>query len=258
MTLPVVDPPDGDGGEDEEDRDGECDAPTVAGVLLAAGTSSRFGERNKLLSSVGADGEPVVRRAAATLVDARVEPVLAVVGHEAERVRDALSGLPVGFVENPDFREGQSTSVRAGVAALDTDVDAAVVALGDMPSVAPDAVDALVAAYRAGAGDALAAAHDGRRGNPVLFDARYFEELAGVEGDVGGRELLLREGVLVETGDPGVRRDVDVPEDLEPDAAADPALDPGSDAGANGEGNADPDGTPGAGSDPGPAPDGTE
>lgn len=201
MSLPVVDPPD----------DREVDA-AVAGILLAAGTSSRFGSGNKLLATV--DGTPVVRRAAETLVAAPVDPVVVVVGYEAERVRTALAGLPVTSVENPDFRDGQATSVSVGVDAIADRAAAAVFALGDMPFVAPDTVRALVAAYADGAGDALAAACEGQRGNPVLFDARYFGDLQDLSGDVGGRQILQQEGTLVETGDPGVRRDIDRPEDL--------------------------------------------
>jgi len=187
---------------------------SVAGVLLAAGTSTRFGDRNKLLATVEGTGAPVVRRAASTLLASRVDGVTVVVGHEDERVRAALDGLDVAVVENPDYRDGQATSVRAGVRAVRDRADAAVLALGDMPFVAPASVDALVDVYLTGRGDALAVAHEGRRGNPVLFDARYFDDLAAVEGDVGGRAILLREGRLVETGDPGVRRDVDTPADL--------------------------------------------
>jgi molybdenum cofactor cytidylyltransferase len=237
--LPVVRGDDGAATVDGPD--------TVAGVLLAAGTGSRFADGNKLLATV--DGEPIVRRAARTLLDAPVDPVVVVTGHEAERVRGALSSLPVRFVHNDDYAAGQATSVRTGVRALvegldgesgrdrgagrasdgdwthqadgtrrpDTGVvDAAVFALGDMPFVTPATVRALVAAYRAGHGTALAAAYRGERGNPVLFDRRYFDRLAAVEGDVGGRELLVHgdDSALVETGDPGVRRDVDTRTDL--------------------------------------------
>jgi molybdenum cofactor cytidylyltransferase len=203
--LPVVDPPTADV---DAVRDG-----SVAGVLLAAGTSSRFGEENKLLARV--DGDPLVRRAGRTLAAAGVEPRVAVLGHEADRVAGALDGLGFRFVRNPDYAAGQATSVGAGVDAV-SGASAAVFALGDMPAVDPATVGALVAAYRAGAGTALAAAFDGRRGNPVLFDARHFDALADVAGDVGGREILLDgdESALVETGDPGVCRDVDTPADL--------------------------------------------
>ena len=204
--LPVVDPP-------PDAETGTRDA-TVAGVLLAAGTSSRFGETNKLLADL--DGVPLVRYAGWTLARGAVDPLVAVVGADGERVAAALEGLGFAVVENRAYESGQATSVRAGVRALE-DARGAVFALGDMPFVDPGTVDALVAAHRAGLGTALAAACNGERGNPVLFDERYFEALTDVSGDVGGREILLTGGnsVLVETGDPGVRRDVDEQADLE-------------------------------------------
>ncbi|MFB6303750.1 MAG: NTP transferase domain-containing protein [Haloferacaceae archaeon] len=202
--LPVVAPP-------FDAPDGP--PPDVAGVLLAAGTGSRFGEGNKLLADLA--GDPLVRHAARALV-AALDRVVVVVGHEADAVEAALAGLDVRTVRNPDYERGQSTSVAAGVAAV-RDADAAVFALGDMPRVRPETVRTLVAAYRAGAGTALAAACEGRRGNPVLFDAVHFDALGDVDGDVGGREILLGgdRSALVETGDPGVVRDVDRPGDLE-------------------------------------------
>lgn len=197
MTLPVVHP--------SAQRTHET---TVAGVVLAAGTSSRFGGENKLLADV--DGQSMVRRSVETLLEADIDRVVVVVGHEAERVRDALADLDVRFVENPAYNSGQASSVAAGVRALG-DVDAAVFALGDMPYVAPESVDALVAAHESGAGSALAAGFDGVRGNPVLFDSRHFAALASTGGDTGGKSVFLAadDAAVVETGDPGVLRDVD-------------------------------------------------
>lgn len=187
----------------------------IAGVLLAAGTSSRYGDVNKLLEPV--DGEPMVRRSTATLLEAGLDPVVVVLGHEAERVREALTGLDVTFVHNSEYAAGQATSVRAGVEALPEDVDAAVFALGDMPWVDVETIDRLIDVYFAGQGSALAAAFEGDRGNPVLWDAAHFGALADQSGDVGGRDLLFSTdgAVLVETGDPGVRRDVDRPDELQ-------------------------------------------
>lgn len=217
--LPVVDPPaePSVAGDAAGDLSGGAlpGRPAVHGVLLAAGTSSRFGDRNKLLAEV--DGEPIVRRAARTLLGAALSGVTVVVGHEAAAVRDAVADLDVRVVYAPDYAEGQSRSVRTGVrAAAATGADAVLIALGDMPDVDPASVNALVAAYAAGEGTALAAAHEGTRGNPVLFDRRFFEALTDVSGDVGGRRILRSaEGAaLVETGDPGVRRDVDTRADL--------------------------------------------
>lgn len=208
FEVPAVDPPD-------PPPDTRSDA-RVVGVVLAAGTSTRFGAANKLLASI--EDEPIVRLSVRTLLDARTAPVVVVVGYEADRVREALSGLDVRIVANEAYEAGQSTSVRTGVAAArEVDADAVVIALGDMPFVAPDTVNRLIDAHAAGAGDALAAAVDGERGNPVLFDARFFDDFTDVEGDTGGRRILLEsdDAALVETGDPGVRRDVDTPDDLD-------------------------------------------
>lgn len=220
VTLPVVTPP------FEGSRSDVSPTPdaSVAGVLLAAGTSSRFDGSNKLLEPLAgsepesseSDADPLVRHAARTLLRAtELDAVAVVVGYESDRVRDALDEFDVAFVENPDAERGQATSVRAGVD-WDGEYDALVFALGDMPRVDPGSVDRLVDAYRAGVGDALAAACDGTRGNPVLFAARHFDALADTEGDTGGREILLdgENSALVETDDSGVLVDIDTREDL--------------------------------------------
>ncbi|WP_254538374.1 nucleotidyltransferase family protein [Halomarina litorea] len=189
---------------------------SVWGVLLAAGTSSRYGDRNKLLERF--DGEPLVRRAAESLAAAPLDGVVAVVGHQSSAVRDAVDGVVSDVCANEEYERGQSMSVRTGVEAVrDHGADAVVVALGDMPTVRPATVGLLVDAYERGVGTALAAAYEGRRGNPVLFDARHFDALAAVDGDVGGRGVLLASagGALVATDDPGVVRDVDAPSDLD-------------------------------------------
>jgi molybdenum cofactor cytidylyltransferase len=163
------------------------------------------------------DGEPLVRRAANTLVDSSVDSTTVVIGHQCDRIRDTLIGLPINFAENSAYREGQSTSVRAGIKSICDryeSVDAVVFALGDMPFVQSSSIDTLLTAYRSGLGTALAAAYEGERGNPALFDVTHFDTLADIEGDMGGRKILLRKGILVETGDPGVLRDVDTLDDM--------------------------------------------
>lgn len=125
----------------------------------------------------------------------------------------ALVDLPVETVRNPAYEHGQATSVATGIGALPDRIDAAVVALGDMPFVDPETVDALIATYRAGSKTALAAAYRGTRGNPVLFAANLLDDLTSISDDSGGRHVLLGNdrSALVETADPGVIRDVDVP-----------------------------------------------
>lgn len=193
---------------------GSAATPRVAGVVFAGGRSSRFGDGNKLLASL--DGEPVVRHAASTLVDADLADTVVVLGHEAAAVRSAVTDLGARCVMNSAYERGMSTSVVRGVRAV-ANADAVVFLPGDMPLVASDTVGLLVRGYRAGIGTALAAAHDGRRGNPVLFGHTHFEDLRSLDGDTGGLPVLLdgTDSALVETGDPGTRRDVDTGADLD-------------------------------------------
>jgi molybdenum cofactor cytidylyltransferase len=187
----------------------------VRGVVLAAGTSSRYGAANKLTATV--DGEPVVRRATRALTESALDGVTVVVGHDADGARAALSDLDVAIRVNDQCRAGQSTSLREGIRdATERGADAALIGLGDMPWVEPRTVDLLIEAYRRGVADILAATDECERGNPTLFASQYFETLADIEGDVGGRELLTESGeaVGIETDDPGVRRDIDEPADL--------------------------------------------
>ncbi|EMA47523.1 molybdopterin-guanine dinucleotide biosynthesis protein A [Halococcus morrhuae DSM 1307] len=188
--------------------------PTVVGVLLAAGGSSRFGERNKLLAEI--DGKPLVRRAARTLLDSRVSRVVAVLGHQSSAVQEVLADFDVAFVANDAYEHGLSTSVERGArAAADGDADAAIFLPGDMPFVESATVDLLVDCFAGGVADAAAAAYEGQRGNPVLFGADHFDALCAVDGDVGGKDVLLDDGVLLDTDDAGVVMDIDTQDDLE-------------------------------------------
>jgi molybdenum cofactor cytidylyltransferase len=191
----------------------ETPTPPVAGVVLAAGRGSRFGSGNKLLAEV--DGEPVVRRAARTLVEADLPSVTVVVGHEATAVQAAVDGLGVDVAHNPAYPDGQSTSVREGVERA-SGTAAALFLPGDMPFVDGATVGSIVDAYRADLGDAVAPVYGGRRGNPVLFDRTHFEALRAVQGDVGGRSVFLDadRSVCLSVPDPGVRVDIDTRADL--------------------------------------------
>ncbi|MFC4405557.1 nucleotidyltransferase family protein [Haloarchaeobius iranensis] len=187
---------------------------SVVGVLLAAGTASRFGDGQKLLAEL--DGEPLVHHAARTLLDANVDGIVAVLGDRRERVAAAL---PEGVetVHNPDYAEGQATTVARGVrAAADRGADAAVIALGDMPCVDAGTVAALVDAFRGTGSDIVVPTAEGRRGNPVLFGAAHFDTLQSVSGDRGGRALFDSYPVeRVAVADPGIHLDVDTEDDMQ-------------------------------------------
>lgn len=185
------------------------DRPKVAAVVLAAGRATRFGG-DKLTTPVG--GIPMVRRAAEAAMASQASPVIVVTGHDEAGVRAALAGLDgIRLVHNPDFADGQSTSLKAGLAAVPESCEAAVVMLADMPLVDAAVVDAVIAGYRPQAGSLIVVPrHEGRRGNPVLWSRRYFAELAAVEGDRGGRDLLKRHGEAVAEVDAGPAVTVDV------------------------------------------------
>jgi molybdenum cofactor cytidylyltransferase len=135
-------------------------------------------------------GEPLIRHTLQRVLASSLDEVILVVGHEADEVRDTVADLPVKCVFNPDAAAGQSTSVRAGLAALSSDVEAAVFILGDQPGIDPAVIDALVAAWRTSGAAVAAPRYQDRMGNPVLFDRRVFPELAALEGDTGARPVV--------------------------------------------------------------------
>lgn len=201
-----------EGGETRPETEG---APRVAAVILAAGRSRRMGGPNKLVATVG--GRPLVRIAAEAALASRAESVVVVTGHRADEVATALDGLETRLVHNPDYAEGLSTSLKAGIAALPEDVDGAVVMLADMPGVDAQTIDQLIESFDPESGALVVLpTFQGKRGNPVLWSKRLFPELLTVEGDTGGRHLLgtHRDAVVeVETGR-AVAVDVDTPEAL--------------------------------------------
>ena len=188
----------------------------VAAIVLAAGRSTRMGGPNKLLEEVG--GKPLVRIAAEQALASRARPVIVVTGHQRERVAAALEGLPVTLVHNPDYADGLSTSLRAGIAAVPAEADGTIVCLGDMPQVTPGLIDKLIASLDPERGALVVVPTiAGKRGNPVVWSRRFFADLAALDGDVGARHLIgsYAEAVAeVPVEDAGALLDVDTPEAL--------------------------------------------
>lgn len=199
-------------------RDRLAPAPSsrlrLAAIVLAAGRAQRMGETKQLADL---SGIPMIRRTVENIRAADLGEVIVVTGHDAERVGAALRGLPVTIVRNPDYADGLSTSLRAGLEALPPETDAALVALGDMPSVSPADIDRLIAAFDPAEGRSIVVpVHQGKRGNPVLWGAAYFAEMKMLTGDAGAKRLLADypEAVTeVELG-AGILADIDTPADL--------------------------------------------
>lgn len=181
----------------------------IAGVLLAAGSSTRFGKQ-KLLQPW--DGEPLVRRSAAALVQAGLTPVIAVIQEDA-RLRTALAGLAVRLLVNPKPAEGVSGSIRLGIAALPPETQATLVAVADQPHLTAEGISVLLAAFRPGA--IVAPRYGAVLGNPRIYDRAFFAELMSLTGDRGGQVLADRHpDAVIEVELPEIMgRDIDRPAD---------------------------------------------
>ena len=186
----------------------------VAGIVLAAGTSSRMG-RNKLFLTL--DGESVLRRAVRQAAAAGLDPIVVVLGHEADRVRQELSGLACVTVVNPDYDRGINFSLRAGLAAVPAETAATVVMLADMPFVTAEMIATLVRCYRERTAPLVISDYEGVNAPPMLYDRSLFEELRTMEGEGCGRQVVRKhrgEAAVVQWPASALT-DLDVPGDYE-------------------------------------------
>jgi molybdenum cofactor cytidylyltransferase len=179
----------------------------IAGLVLAAGLSRRMGQP-KLLLPIG--GKPLLRWSVEGLLP-HVDFLIVVTPPDDAPIREALDGLTVRFVVNPNPEAGQGTSIAAGVAALPADTDAVVIALGDQPRLPAGLVPALVEALRRERRPIAAPVYRGVQGTPVVFAASVFDELRALDGDAGARAVVRRDPARVAT----IALDIDMPPDVD-------------------------------------------
>jgi molybdenum cofactor cytidylyltransferase len=188
----------------------------VAGIVLAAGGASRFGQPKQLLTL---NGESLVHRSARIALEAGLSPVIVVIGAYDSEIRQAVADLPVGFVQNPDWSAGQSTSLQAGLSALPGRVCSAVFLLVDQPEIPVEVLQSLVRAHSRTLAPIAAPRVAGRRANPVLLDRVTFPSLHELRGDTGARPLFSDPDrfpvAWVEWDDPSLLLDVDTPQDYQ-------------------------------------------
>jgi CTP:molybdopterin cytidylyltransferase MocA len=204
---------------------------SIAGVVLAAGSSARMG-RNKLLLEL--EGERVIRRAVRRTLEAGLDPTLVVLGHDADEVRGALAGLPCRPVLNPDWADGMSVSLRAGIAQVPPAAIAAVVVLADMPLVTTEMIAELALRYRRGAAPLVASEYGGVLAPPTLYGRALFPELAVVDAHGCGKHVVKRHRAEAEVVAWPMRAltDLDFPADYERfQAELGPSRMPGRDGG---------------------------
>lgn len=205
----------------------EVTSTGVAGIVLAAGASSRMG-RPKMLLPIG--GGTLLRAVAAALLDGGLRRVVVVLGCDAHRVR-AAAGLPddarLRVVVNDAWSSGMASSLRRGLEECG-DAGAALVALGDQAGITAERVNRIVSAWRPGA-PLVVPVHNGRAGHPVLFDRGLWDELRALSGDVGGRDVVTRhlDGAVLVPAEP--LADLDTEEDLRRHLSGSPPPDSGLD-----------------------------
>ena len=188
-------------------------APQVAGIVLAAGASSRMGRTKQLLPF---RGQSILECVVDNALASRLHRVIVVLGHEAEVLEPLLENRAVTVVRNLHYQRGQSTSLNAGLRMLNNESSAALFLLGDQPLITPEIIDRIIAAYETSRSPIVLPVFEGRRGNPVLFAQETFARIAELSEDRGARPLFVEyaERILkVPVADPAIHLDIDTEED---------------------------------------------
>ena len=188
----------------------------ILGLLLAAGSSRRMGEDNKLLQKI--NGVNMVVLVAEQIKKSKVSEFIVVTGFEADQIKDCLKHLTENFIYNPQHSKGLSSSLKIGLKNISGDIDGVIVFLGDMPLIQSQHIDSLIQAFDPTEGRSICVpVHGRKRGNPVLWGRQYFNEITAIKGDTGAKHLLEEYSdqiseVVIDSD--GILFDVDTPERL--------------------------------------------
>ena len=191
----------------------------IIAVILSAGESSRMGRPKALLP---VDGVRFIEKIVTALRSTRVGEIIAVLGHNAEEMRQKISDLPVTIVVNPDYKQGQLSSLIAAIRNIESHekhrVDAILVHLVDHPYINADLVNVMIDRFYETKKLIVVPRHQGRRGHPVIFSRALFNELLAAPLDQGAKTVVRahRDQTLeIDTDDAGVTVDIDTPEEYQ-------------------------------------------
>jgi molybdenum cofactor cytidylyltransferase len=187
----------------------------IDAIVLAAGRSQRMRTQKLLLPFAG---QTVIEHIVDQVLAAPIRNTLAVVADNENAVAAALSKKPITLAVNPDPEAEMLSSIRVGLRALDSGAQAAIIVLGDQPSLKSTVLNQLVSAFQATQKGIVVPLHNGKRGHPLLIAARYFDELQQHYDDVGLRGLLTAHAddiAEVAISDAGILADMDYPEDYQ-------------------------------------------
>jgi len=170
----------------------------ISAIVLAAGESTRMGFPKLLLPI---KGRSLLQRVIDNALQSKVGEVIVVLGAEATKLRREIKQSQVKIIENASYKEGLSTSLKAGLQAVSPQAQAVLILLGDQPLISHDIIDALIDKYEESGSIMVAPVYKGKRGNPVLFDSSLIPELSRVTGDKGGREIIEKHPAQLATVD---------------------------------------------------------
>jgi len=186
----------------------------ISSILLAAGQSKRMSGENKLIKSV--KGIPLIKCALNNILKSHVNEIIIVLGYQNETIEKLIDKTSrIKFVFNSNFESGMASSIKKGIKKLSKKTDSFFISLGDMPSINYDTYNQLIKCNKNK--KAIVPMFKGQQGNPVLFPKSFEEKLLSIQGDSGAKKILeinKKEVLYLEINDPGIIRDLDVPNDF--------------------------------------------
>lgn len=185
----------------------------LSAIILAAGESKRMGEAKQLMPL---GKSTLLEQAIDNLLNSSVDETIVVLGHKAEEITTKIANKPVKVVINPDYQQGMSTSIVAGLIMVDPRSRAVMLALGDQPLVASRTINQLIEAFNKNRKGIAVPTYQGKRGHPIIFDIKYKAELFKLKGDIGGREIIQnhpKDVSMVAVDSESVISDIDTKDD---------------------------------------------
>jgi molybdenum cofactor cytidylyltransferase len=184
-------------------------------VILAAGKSTRMKE-NKLLLNI--NGETLIEHVVRTAKRSTVDEVVVVLGYEAHKVKEHLSGLDCKLVINENYAKGQTESVKVGLGAVSSDADALTILPADVALIDAQSINRVAEEYRRSKSRIVIASHNRRSGHPILIDRALFREVSDVNEETLGLKAVINrhraEINYVEVGTENVLIDIDTQEEF--------------------------------------------
>jgi len=186
----------------------------ISAIVLAAGESTRMGFCKQLLEI---EGQPMIEHILKSIQESNVDKIIVVLGFMADEIAKRVPEDKVKIVINPDYKAGQSTSLKAGLKAIDAKTEAVIFILADQPFMKASIINEIIRRYKRTHAPIVIPTYKGKRGNPVLFDKALFKEMLNTSGDVGARSIIRshdKNVEEVEVNNPSVLYDIDTVEDL--------------------------------------------